>query len=441
MTNDLQTAPHNLEAEESLIGSILINSDLFPEITTIVKASDFHVHANQWMWEAFESLTAKREPIDYVTVSNHLENNGKLNEMGGAAHLTKLVNMMGVSLNAEAYARIVKECSERRHAIKFANKIAQAAYKTDEPFDSSTFLKDLIHSERQETRKTPIDVSGEIYADLYENRSLPFTTGISDLDDYMGGMFKTELTILAGDQGTGKSALMIWMARANAKRKTRVLGVSLEMQAKNWFMRMACGDLGVSWNQVRANKVDDSIRQDVWMKSQELVQAYNDHLVIYEDPMTLQAIQAAVMRERPDIVLIDHVFLIAGMKETRNGIDKIDQLNSITRFLRQNIAKPFDCHVVLLWQLNRSSAKEKRKPTKHDLYMAGTNDPDNILLLHRPDQYDDDMQANSSMHPVVDMDVIVGKSRNDYTGSISVKFDLPKQAFGGLARETHSEGK
>ena len=139
------------------------------------------------------------------------------------------------------------------------------------------------------------------------------------------------------------------------------------------------------------------------------------------------------MRERSDIVFIDHVGLIAGMKETRSGIDKIDQLNSTVRFLRQNIAKPFDCHVVLLWQLNRSAFKENRKPTKHDLYMAGTQDPDSILLLYRTDLYDDDAQSTPPTRPV-DLEVIIGKARNDFTGSISLKYDLRKQAFGGLAR-------
>lgn len=432
MTTDLQAVPHNREAEESTIGSILINPDLFPEVSQIVKSTDFYIHRHRWIWEACESLVAKREPLDLVTVANELDRKGNLDEAGGPAYITGLINASVASYNAEAYARIVKDFSDRRHGIKVANEIAQAAYKSDQAFDLSAFAPDLVQSERLETRKTPTDVSGEIYDDLFGYKSLPLTTGISDLDDYMGGMFKAELTILGGDQGTGKSALMIWMARANAKRKTRVLGVSLEMSAKSWFMRMACGDLGISWNQVRAGKVDEATLQNVWMKSQELVETYNDYLVIYEDPMTLQAVQAAVMRERPDIVFIDHAFLIAGMKETRSATDKIDQLNSIPRFLRMNIAKPFDCHIVLLWQLNRSSAKERRKPTKHDLYMAGTNDPDNILLLHRPDQYDEDAQTTPPTRPV-DMDVIISKARNDYTGIVPIKFDLPKQAFGGLA--------
>lgn len=434
MTTDQPTPLHSQEAEEYLIASVLADSAIFPDLAQTITANDFYIHRHRWLWESFERLDANRTAIDNVSVADDLHRVNKLDEIGGAAYLTSLVMNFVTSANAEAHALIVKDYSQRRQAIKLANEIANAAYKINQPFDVSSYAPSLLQGEKLHTRRTPTDTLGEIYSDLYEPSTL-LTFGISDLDERLGGMFRKELTVLAGDQGTGKSALMIWMARANAKRKMKVIGVSLEMQAKSWFMRMACGDLGVNWNQVRANKVDDSIRLEVWEKAQELAETYSDHLTIYEDPMTLQKIHAAVMRERADIVFVDHVGLIAGMKETRNGIDKIDQLNSITRFLRQNIAKPFDCHVVLLWQLNRSAFKENRKPTKHDLYMAGTQDPDNILLLYRPDLYDENAQTTPPTRPV-DLDVIIGKARNDYTGEVPLKYDLSKQAFGGLARGT-----
>lgn len=432
MTTDELTPLHNQEAEEALISTVLVDSETFPDLAQTITANDFYIHRHRWIWEAFERLNANRTAIDNVSVADDLHRLGKLEEIGGAAYLTRLVMNFVTSANAEAHALIVVDYSRRRQAINLANEIANAAYKTNQPFDVSSYVPSLLQGEKLDTRRTPTDALGEIYSDLYEP-STPLTYGISDLDERLGGMFRKELTVLAGDQGTGKSALMIWAARANAKRRMKVIGVSLEMQAKSWFMRMACGDLGVNWNQVRANKVDDAIRLEVWEKAQELTEAYSNYLTIYEDPMTLQKIHAAVMRERADIVFVDHVGLIAGMKETRNGVDRIDQLNNTVRFLRQNIAKPFDCHVVLLWQLNRSAFKENRKPTKHDLYMAGTQDPDSILLLYRPDLYDQDAQTTLPTKPV-DLDVIIGKARNDYTGEVALKYDLSRQAFGGLAR-------
>lgn len=441
MTDIVPSVPHSEELEEILISSVLVNSDIFVDVSQIVTANDFYIHRHRWIWQSFERLNSNGIEIHYASVGDDLRRSNHLDEIGGGAYLTKLVHYFaeieGVSWHAISHAKSVKDYSERRKAINIANEIATMAYKTDQAFDLSSFSPKLLQGEDLETRKTPSDTLGEIYADLYEP-STPLTFGIGDLDERLGGMFRKELTVLAGDQGTGKSALMIWMARENVKRKMRVMGVSLEMQAKSWFMRMACGDLAINWNQVRANRVDDETRLEVWNKTQELAEAYSDKLTIYEDPMTLQSIHAAVMRERPDIVFVDHVGLLSGMKDTRNGIDKIDQLNSTVRFLRQNIAKPFDCHVVLLWQLNRSAFKENRKPTKHDLYMAGTQDPDSILLLYRPDLYDQDAQATPPTRPV-DLDVIIGKARNDFTGEVSLKYDLSKQAFDGLARNVQSE--
>lgn len=426
--------PHNREAEEAAIGAILVDPGFFPEVAQIIKSSDFYIHRNGWIWETFEKLIAKHEPIDIVTVGNDLRSNGKLDEVGGPAHLTQLSNILSLSYNVEAYARMIKDCSQRRQAIALANEIAKDAYKVERDFDLSSYVPNILHGEKLDTRRNLMGTMEQIYSDLFEDKSSMMTFGVSDLDERLGGLFRKELTILAGDQGTGKSALMTWIARANAKRKLNVTCVSLEMSAESFLMRMACGDLGVNWNQVRANKVDEETRLEVWGKVQELAETYKDHLTIYEDPMTLQSIQAAVMREHSDIVFIDHAFLVTGLKETRNGTDKIDQLNGVQRFLRQNIAKPFNCHVVLLWQLNRSAFKENRKPTKHDLYMAGTQDPDSILLLYRPDLYDQDAQKTPPTRPV-DLDVIIGKARNDYTGEVSLKYDLSKQAFGGLARE------
>lgn len=424
--------PHNREAEEAVLGSVLINSDIYLDLSQILRADDFYIHRNVWIWRAFESLTSQGQPIDIITVTDELSKSNKLQEFGGSAYLTSLLNATATSLNAEAYAEKVKDYSRRRVGIAVANEIATAAYKGSDVFDLSIFAQRMMMSSEQSTRKTGKDVIGEIYSELYEPKS-PMTFGISDLDDRLGGMFRSELTIIAGDQGTGKSALMIWMARENAKHKKRVLGVSLEMKAKSWYMRMACGDLGVNWNQVRAGKVSEKVRNEVWEKALELEELYRDSFVVYEDPMTLQNIQAAATREMADIVFIDHVGLISGLRETR-GVEKIDQLNSITRFLRQSISKPNDCHVVLLWQLNRSAFKENRKPTKHDLFMAGTQDPDLILLLYRPDLYDEEKQKNIPTHPV-DVDFIIGKARNDFTGEIPIEYNLQKQSFAGLARK------
>lgn len=430
-TNAAPALPNSRENEEAVIGCVFISPEIFIDLAEIITAEDFFIHRNRFVWQAFEALRLRNEAIDLLTVSHEMERMGKLQEVGGSAYLTSLMVIVPSSLNAETYARAVKDMSNRRAGIRIANEIASAAYK-GEPFNLATFAAYMVKGQSLSTRRTGADVLGEIFSDLYEpQESLSF--GIKDVDDRLGGMFRTELTIIAGDQGAGKSAFMIWAARANAEKGLRVMGVSLEMKAKSWYMRMACGDLGINWNQVRANRVSAAVKDQVWQKAQDLQELYQDNLIVYEDPMTLQSIQAAATREAADLIFVDHVGLIAGLRE-KSGVEKIDQLNSITRFLRQDIAKPLGCHVALLWQLNRSAFKENRKPTKHDLFMAGTQDPDSILMLHRPDMYDEAAQLIPPTKPV-DVELIVGKSRNDFMGVVPIKFNLRKQSFAGLARE------
>lgn len=422
------TPPHSREAEEAVIGSILIDPDSFVEISQIIKASDFFIDRHRWIFKTFETLISAGQPIDLLTVTDQLDSEKKLSEIGGVAFITGLLDQVPTSLNGWAYAQIVSDKAQRRKGIRIAGEIVNRAMDTENEFNLSAQAQTMILEDR--SSESQRDVLGQIYSSLYEPLT-PLIFGIPDLDNRLGGMFRGELTILAGDQGTGKSALMIWAARANVK-KYRVLVISLEMQEQSVYMRMTCGDLSMNWNQVRAGKINEERKAALWEKAQDLHEKYTDHLIILESASSLQSIHAAVMRYSPDLVIIDHVELI-DMGNTRSGQEKIDQFNTITRYLRQKIAKPFNCHVMLLWQLNRSAFKENRRPTKHDLYMAGTKDPDSILLLYRPDLYDDEAQNTPPIKPV-DLEVIIDKARNDFTGIVPIKYDLKKQAFYGLAR-------
>lgn len=421
--------PYSQEAEEAVIGSILINPESYLEIAQTLTHVDFFIDRNRWIFKTFETLTAAGQPIDLLTVSDQLEREGKLSNIGGSAYITGLLSQVPTSLNAWAYAKIVEDRAQRRKGISQAREIVNQAVDIENEFDLSAHAQKLIQSNRFSENQR--DLLGQVYSSLFES-SAPLVFGVSDLDRRLGGMFQGELTVLAGDQGTGKSALMIWAARENVRSKRRVLIISLEMQEQSVYMRMACGDIGTNWNQARAGKSSEKTRLAIWEKVQELHEEYSERLVILESATSLQSIHAAAMRYAPDLVLIDHVELIES-GNARSGQEKIDQFNAITRYLRQKIAKPLNCHVVLLWQLNRSAFKENRRPTKHDLYMAGTKDPDSILLLYRPDLYDEDTQHTPPMHPV-DLEVIIDKARNDYTGIVSIKYDLKKQAFYGLAR-------
>lgn len=426
--------PHSAEAEEAVIGSVLINPNTYHEVSWL-KGEDFYIHRNGFIWEAFGNLVRSGAQVDMVTVSEELDRSGKLEEVGGFSAIMMYETRTPSSLNVCDYAQIVKSHSHRRAGIALANKLAAAAYDESQEFDASAFASQMIGGARVSSRKTGREAIAELWDDLYTDKT-PLTFGVSDLDERLGGLFAGELTVLGGDQGTGKTAFFVWTARKNVEQGKRVLLVSLEMKAKSVYARMACGDLGVNWNQVRAGRVTPEVKEMVWEKAQLLERNYRDALTIYEDPMTLYDIQSAAHREGADLVGVDHMGLISGIKSTDNTVVKIDIMNGINRFLRQSVAKSKDkeCHVMLLWQIGKASKREKRRPTKDDLFMAGTQDPDSIIMLYRPDLYDEEKQMTPPTAPV-DLEVIASKARNDFTGIVSVKYDLQKQAFYGLSRK------
>lgn len=429
----IQSVPQSREAEEAVIGSVFIYPDVFLELAMFLKSNHFYVHRNKWIYESFENLSKSGTPFDLLTVTDDLNRRGMLAEMGGPAYLTSLINQAPSSLNAVSYGEIVYQNFLRREGIRVANEIATAAYRERDPFEPEKFalqLSDLSIS----NRNTDTDVIEELRRNIYEDNS--FTYGVSDLDNRLGGKFRKELEVYAGDQGTGKTSKAFTEALANADQDHRVVMCSLEMGEASLWAKRACGEMGVSWNQVRSKRVKKEISDSVFDLAVGYQQTYKGRVIIYEAPMGLSNIVAAAVKEKPDMVYVDHVFLLEGIQESGKVIENINNLNTATRTLKQRVAKPNNCNVTLLWQLGKSFARDKRKPGKHDLYLAGTRDPDSILIFYRPDQY----QPDGITPEIVDVEVIVGKARNDYSGNgITMKYNLVKQTFHGLAREEWSK--
>lgn len=411
------TIPHNREAEEAVIGSILINPTMFWNIAKIIKSGDFYVHRNRWIYEVFSELVQKGIEIDLLTVSSHLSA-GKLEEAGGTSYLTSLINQVPSSLNCESYAEIVREMSERRKGIQFANKIASAAYSADN-FSLREQATAIVQSDGGAKNRVDTRTAASRMIDRIVSEPNFCVFGIKNQDAAVGGFFADELYIIAGYQGTGKSALKIHSARANARLGKRVVLCSLEMSGEQVWLRVACGDLGVDINQVRSGRVDAETKGKIARYAAELAEKYYDTIIIYEAPMTPLDILAAAMMEKPDILYIDHLDLINGRPSKES---KMDWYNYCTRFLRQNVAKG-DNHipVVLLHQLSRGASREKRRPTKHDLAYAGENDSDGIYLLHRLD--------DEKIVETADIEIITAKSRFGWTGTQLTRFHLLEQKF------------
>lgn len=430
------TVPHSREAEEAACGCVLINPESYFEMSRVLRASDFYIHRHVWIWECFTSMVNNRVAIDLITVKDELASRGQLDEIGGPAYLTRLCNLQGSTLNALDYAGIVREHSDRRLGIMKANQMAGAAYDETKTFSLGDFAMDIAKAARgQGKRIDTIDAAKEMIALVSTPRV--FTTGIQDVDRKIGGLFPSELSILAGYQGTGKSAEKLQGARRNAEQGKKVVLADLEMTAAQSFFRMACGDLKVDVNQVRSDRVSEEIKEQVINKAGELGEKYQGKIVIYQAPMTPSDILSVAMMEQPDIIYVDTLKNLAGKPAKETARDWYDMA---LNFLRVNVAQAIGTHVQVLHHINRSTFKENRRPTLHDLMFAGESDADAIFILYREAE-DYMVVKDGNIKTVVPIEFLVEKSRFGWTGAESVNFNLVGQSFYGMAPEVQRERK
>jgi replicative DNA helicase len=416
---------YSREAEENLLGAILVAPEEYYRVEYL-SVKDFYIHRNGFVWQAIRKA-AQNGSIDLVTVTANLKRADKLEEIGGPAYLTALISQGGYSYHATDYAKIIADYSQRRNALGFANEIAQAAYATDKEFNLADYLATAAEGTVKIERKNAKDAASEAIDMLLNPYSL--TTGIAEVDRFIGGWFPDELSILAGYQGAGKSAMMIFSARKLAEAGRRVTLASLEMSAAQVWVKMACADLGVNPNMLRSEYVKPQAKQNVIDKATELGEQYQGQIVIYDGRMNPHDLMAAAMRDRPDIMFVDTLKNVAG----RGKQDTLPLwYDFVVEYLRTNIAKRLHIHVALLHHLSRQSQKENREPVMQDLKYAGESDADTVDILHR----EGERLAGQRFAPIKWKRE---KARFGEVGSVNLNYDLFYQTFSGLHREQQEE--
>ena len=232
--------PHSREAEEAVVGAVFINPEVYYDVAQFLSADDFYIHRHKWIWESFTSLHEQRIPIDLLTVSNELDKRGQLGELGGPAYLTALVNQVPSSLNAESYGHIVEGHSIRRKMIDAANKIASIAYNektnVDDVMDEAEKAVFNVSERRLKHDLQPIsNVLSEYYDRIDTLAKRPdeivgVPTGFIDLDKMLTGLQPSDLLIIAGRPGQGKTGFLLSIAKnAGLTHKKHVAIFSLEM--------------------------------------------------------------------------------------------------------------------------------------------------------------------------------------------------------------------
>ena len=422
-TSQVQSQPHSRQAEEAVLGSILIDSEAYFNVAQFIKPDDFYIVRNRWIWEAFTRLHERRAAIDYLTLCEELEQQGQLGEIGGPAYIMSLINQTPSSLNAEAYAHLVEENSVRRRMLLAANDLARLAYDQKQSVD--TIMDEAeksifgISERRVHHDLQPIQqVLSEVYdrVDQLSRRDeeiFGVPTGLVDLDKLLGGLQKSDLLIIAGRPGSGKTGFMLSiMKNAAMRHKKHIAMFSLEMSSEQLVQRLIAQETGIDTQRLRTGKLTE---EEIPLFTHSIEVLSDTHIYLDDTPaitpMQLRTkCRRLHMEYELDLVIIDYLQLMSS--DMRND-NRVQEVSFISRNLKI-LARELNVPVLVGAQLSRAvEQRADKRPVLSDLRESGSieQDSDIVMFINRPDMLEKDSpKANIA-------EIIVAKHRNGPTHS------------------------
>ena len=426
--------PHNLEAERSVLGAILIQNDAFNYAAVILNPRDFYRDAHRRIFEKMIQLNERGDAIDFVTLREELGRSGELEEIGGPAYIAALVDGLPHATNIEYYARIVREKSTLRSLIYSANKIVSTAYEAE--FEANQILDEAeqaifsIAEDRVRegfvSMRTLAHASFETIEQAHARKQLVtgVPSGFADLDELTAGFQPGDLIIIAARPSVGKTALALNIAQSVGTKTHRTVGVfSLEMSKEQLFLRMLTSEAEIDGHRLRTGFLVESD----WNRLPGALSTLSEARIFIDDTpgigvLEMRAKSRRLMAEHGlDVLIVDYIQLMQGRGRFEN---RTLELASISRSLK-GLAKELNIPVIVISQLSRApESRADHRPLLSDLRESGAleQDADVVILLFRADQYPD---AKPEDERTVELNV--AKHRNGPTGLIKLAF-LKEQA-------------
>ena len=429
---DGHTPPQDIEAEKSLLGAIMLDENVLPEIITVISPNDFYDKNHQVIFEAMRNLYDSHRPIDLLTLTDELKSLKKLKSIGGAAYLTELSNFVLAASHAKAYADIVRKAATQRKLIKAGTEIVNKAYEDGAQID------ELIGKAEQELFAVSDKVvrsdyrpMGDLLSDAFERietlqkdkgalRGLK--TGFRDIDKKTAGFQKGDLIIIGARPAMGKTTFAQNLAYniANINNKG-VLFFSMEMAANEIIERMISDVSGVNNWKIRTGNVSDEEFAKIGDAMAEMEQ-----LPIYIDDtssMNIMELRNKARRAMHDheigIIIVDYLQLIAG--SDRYAGNRVQEVTEISRGLKI-LARELDIPVIALAQLSRNvTGRDNPRPVLSDLRESGSieQDADLVMFIHRPDYY---KQNDDNFEPTNITEILIAKHRHGEVGKVELYF-------------------
>ena len=420
--------PHDIEAEQAVIGSMLTDMEAVTSSIETLKPEDFYREDNKLIYSAMLNLYNRAEPIDLITVKAELESMGKFEQVGGIEYLAELPEKVPTTANANKYIKIVEDKATLRKLIKTANEIIELGYDpTEEVEDIMEGAEKKIFNLMQDKNQkgyTPIkDILVESFNNLEElyNRKQHITgvpTGFIDLDYRTAGLHGSEFILIAARPAMGKSAFVLNIA-ANAALKADVPVVifSLEMSKEQMVNRILCSEAMVDSNKVRTGKLEE----EDWAKLAEKIGPLSEANIYIDDTpgISIMEIRARCrklkMEKNIGLVIIDYLQLVQGSSKRALG-SREQEIAEISRSLKI-LAKELDVPVIALSQLSRAvEQRPDHRPMLSDLRESGSieQDADIVMFLYRDDYYNKESEKKDIA------EVIIAKQRSGSTGTVDL---------------------
>lgn len=438
LKNTPQEAPQNVEAEASLLGAILIDSDAIVKIADALRPDDFFDPRHKHIYEAIVRLYERREPIDVLTLADQLKNSGVLDIIGGASYLTELTNFVPTASHVEQYAEIVAQKAVRRRLIAASQDMVELGH------DQSKGLKELIEEaesrlfqiSNQHVKQSIVSIESilaesferldDLHKDNKKIRGVP--TGFRDMDNILAGLQRSDLFILAARPSMGKTALSLNLAHNVAvMAKEPVLVFSLEMSKEQLVDRLLSMESGVDAWALRTGNLTDSDFEKIGHAMGTLSEA---QIYIDDSPgITVSDLRTKARREAHQrnlgLIIVDYLQLMSGGGRYGGDGNRVQEISEISRGLKA-IARELNVPLIALSQLSRSvESRSPQIPQLADLRESGSieQDADVVAFIYREEYYNPETDRKNIT------DILIKKHRNGPTGGVELYFDREKQRF------------
>jgi replicative DNA helicase len=438
-----RTLPHNLEAERSVLGAILLQNDTFNIAAESIDSQDFYRDAHRRIWDKMVKLAERGDAIDFITLKEELARAGDLDDVGGPAYIAALVDGVPRSTNVGHYARIIKEKATLRNLIFASNKILASAYDGED--DAEMILDQAEHAifaiaddkvsdgfvSMRDLAQTSLDTIEALQSKKELITGVP--TGFVDLDEMTSGLQKGDLIIVAARPSMGKTSLVMNIAQHVGTKTDMTVGVfSLEMSKEQLFLRMLTSEARIDAHRLRGGFLGE---RD-WGKLSQAIGTLSEAKIFIDDTASIGVLEMRAKCRRLSsqhglhLIIIDYVQLMQGRGKFEN---RTLELASISRSLK-GLAKELGVPVILLSQLSRApEARSDHRPQLSDLRESGAleQDADVVAFIYREEQYVD--KNNPPPEVLGTAEIIIGKQRNGPTGVVKLAFLKEYTRFENLA--------